>query len=105
MWITTFSFATAEQGTGNISLDASLYTDNNSYWLSNSGQFAIGFYNEGNKLVVGIWYAKIQQKTIIWTTNCDAPLPISNDVKLLLSGDGIRVVLLDYRVVIATSTI
>ncbi|KAM2731357.1 hypothetical protein EV2_035027 [Malus domestica] len=54
MQITTFSFATAEQGTGNISLDASLYTDNNSYWLSNSGQFEFGFYNEGNKLVVRI---------------------------------------------------
>ena len=100
--ITAFSFATGQQETGNISLGSSLNANNKPYWLSNSDQFAFGFHNEGNKLAVGIWYAKIQQKTIVWTANRDSPLPLSNDVKLLLSGEGIRVMSPDNQVVSAT---
>ncbi|KAB2635166.1 G-type lectin S-receptor-like serine/threonine-protein kinase RLK1 [Pyrus ussuriensis x Pyrus communis] len=87
--ITAFSFAIGQQEIGNIRLGVSL-------------NFAFEFYNEGNKLAVGIWYAKIQQKTIVWTANRDASLPLSNDVKLLLSGKGIMVMSPDNQVVLAT---
>ncbi|ONH89928.1 hypothetical protein PRUPE_8G024600 [Prunus persica] len=94
---TIFSiFAAAQPGTSNISLGSSLYP-NNSQWLSNSGQFAFGFYREGNDLAIGIWFEKIQPQTIIWTANRDVKLPSSEDVKLHLSGEGISVILQDKQ--------
>ncbi|BBH08843.1 receptor-like protein kinase 1 [Prunus dulcis] len=86
----------AQPGTSNISLGSSLYP-NNSQWLSNSGQFAFGFYREGNDLAIGIWFEKIQPQTIIWTANRDVKLPSSEDVKLHLSGEGISVILQDKQ--------
>ncbi|PRQ24808.1 putative protein kinase RLK-Pelle-SD-2b family [Rosa chinensis] len=84
--------ATAQQG--NISLGASLYPQNNSYWLSNSGQFAFGFYRQGNDLAVGIWFEKTNPKTIIWTANRDAVKqePLPNDVKLTVSDKGVKLI-------------
>ncbi|CAB4289306.1 unnamed protein product [Prunus armeniaca] len=94
---TIFSiFAAAQPRTSNISLGSSLYP-NNSQWLSNSGQFAFGFYREGNDLAIGIWFEKIQPRTIIWTANRDVKLPRSNDVQLLLSDEGIKVILQDKQ--------
>ncbi|KAL6269155.1 hypothetical protein ACE6H2_026066 [Prunus campanulata] len=94
---TIFSiFAAAQPGTSNISLGSFLYP-NNSHWLSSSGQFAFGFYREGNDLAIGIWFEKIQPRTIIWTANRDVKLPSSEDVKLLLSGEGIIVILQDKQ--------
>ncbi|XP_022753672.1 G-type lectin S-receptor-like serine/threonine-protein kinase LECRK3 [Durio zibethinus] len=66
---------------------SSLSPNNNSYWLSESGQFAFGFYPYGNGFSVGIWFEKIQQKTVVWTANRDGP-PFSKDVTLLLSTEG-----------------
>ncbi|PQQ07589.1 G-type lectin S-receptor-like serine/threonine-protein kinase LECRK1 [Prunus yedoensis var. nudiflora] len=94
---TIFSiFAAAQPGTSNISLGSSLYP-NNSHWLSNSGQFAFGFYREGNNLAIGIWFEKIRPQTIIWTANRDVKLPRSEDVKLNLSDGGISVILQDKQ--------
>ncbi|KAI5312016.1 hypothetical protein L3X38_041189 [Prunus dulcis] len=94
---TIFSiFEAAQPGTSNISLGSSLYP-NNSHWLSNSGQFAFGFYRESNNLAIGIWFKKIQPQTIIWTANRDVKLPSSEDVKLHLSGEGISVILQDKQ--------
>ena len=87
---TEFSISTAQQKTNtHISLGSSLSPNtNNSYWLSNSGQFAFGFYKtRDNGFAVGIWFQKINQKTVIWTANRDDP-PLSNDVTLLLNSDG-----------------
>ncbi|XP_021641210.2 G-type lectin S-receptor-like serine/threonine-protein kinase LECRK3 [Hevea brasiliensis] len=81
-----FSGATAQQRTSNISLGSSL-TPNSSYWSSDSGHFAFGFYPKGDGFAVGIWFAKIQQKTVIWTANRDDP-PLPNDVTLSWSSDG-----------------
>ncbi|KAM5563443.1 G-type lectin S-receptor-like serine/threonine-protein kinase LECRK3 [Rosa sericea] len=84
--------AAAQQG--NISLGASLYPNNNSYWLSNSSQFAFGFYRQGNDLAVGIWFKKTNPKTIIWTANRDAVKqePLPNDVQLTLSDKGVELI-------------
>ncbi|PRQ24799.1 putative protein kinase RLK-Pelle-SD-2b family [Rosa chinensis] len=82
--------AAAQQG--NISLGASLYPNNNSYWLSNSGHFAFGFYRQGNDLAVGIWFEKTNPKTIIWTANGDAVKqePLPNDVQLTVRDSGVE---------------
>ncbi|KAL5560350.1 hypothetical protein UlMin_036561 [Ulmus minor] len=85
-----FSITIAQPRDAKISLDSSLSPGtNNSYWLSSSGQFAFGFYKQGDGFAVGIWFQNIQQKTVIWTANRDDP-PLPNDATLLLSGDGLR---------------
>ncbi|PRQ24797.1 putative non-specific serine/threonine protein kinase [Rosa chinensis] len=84
--------AAAQQG--NISLGASLYPTNNSYWLSNSGQFAFGFYRQGNDSAVGIWFEKTNPKTIIWTANRDAvnQEPLPNDVRLTMRDNRVELI-------------
>ncbi|XWS24986.1 hypothetical protein CRYUN_Cryun27aG0031900 [Craigia yunnanensis] len=79
--------ANAQPRNSSIRPGSSLSPDNNSYWLSESGQFAFGFYPYGNGFSVGIWFEKIQQKTVVWTANRDGP-PFHNDVTLLLSTEG-----------------
>lgn len=101
--------ADAQQGTPNIILGASLYPNNNSHWLSNSGQFAFGFYRQGNDLAVGIWFEKTNPKTIIWTANRDAAEqePLPNDVQLILSALGVRLIFPDknaYPIPISNSS-
>ncbi|KAL5560191.1 hypothetical protein UlMin_036402 [Ulmus minor] len=84
-----FSMTIAQPRDTKISLDSSLSPSrNNSYWLSNSGQFAFGFYNQGNGFAVGIWFQNIQQKTVIWTANRDDP-PLPDDATLFLSDGGL----------------
>lgn len=85
--------AAAQQG--NISLGASLYSNNNSHWLSDSGQFAFGFYSQGNDIHLGIWFEKTNPKTIIWTATRD-PLKqqsIPNDARLIVSVQGLELIL------------
>ncbi|GMN29781.1 hypothetical protein TIFTF001_046377 [Ficus carica] len=86
--ITQFSITTARQNDSLISLGSSLSPDTNkSYWLSNSGQFAFGFYQQGDGFAVGIWFEKMEEKTVVWTAKRDDP-PLPQDTTLLLSGDG-----------------
>ncbi|XP_059671131.1 G-type lectin S-receptor-like serine/threonine-protein kinase LECRK3 [Cornus florida] len=86
--ITEFSLATAQQRNSNISLGSSLSpASSNSFWSSGSGQFAFGFYPNGDGFSIGIWYATIAPKTVIWTANRDDP-PFHRDSKLVLSDDG-----------------
>ncbi|XP_022772357.1 G-type lectin S-receptor-like serine/threonine-protein kinase LECRK1 [Durio zibethinus] len=81
------STANAQPRNSSISPGSSLSPNNNSYWLSESGQFAFGFYPYGNGFSVGIWFENIQQKTVVWTANRDDP-PFPSDVQLLLSTQG-----------------
>ncbi|KAL5560344.1 hypothetical protein UlMin_036555 [Ulmus minor] len=84
-----FSITIAQARDTKISLRTSLSpTTNNSYWLSNSGQFAFGFYKQGNGFAVGIWFQNIQQKTVIWTANRDDP-PLPDDATLFLTANGL----------------
>ncbi|EEF29363.1 hypothetical protein RCOM_1170110 [Ricinus communis] len=71
-----FYGATAQQSASNIEKVSSLITTSNSYWSSDSGHFAFGFYQQGDGFALGIWMPRIQQKTVIWTANLnDPPLP------------------------------
>ncbi|KAF4384163.1 hypothetical protein F8388_001401 [Cannabis sativa] len=86
--ILLFSISTAQHNntTKMISLDSSISpSTNNSYWLSNSGQFAFGFYKQDNGFAIGIWFDKIKEKTVIWTANWDQqqPLPQSKTLALI----------------------
>ncbi|XP_010108662.2 G-type lectin S-receptor-like serine/threonine-protein kinase LECRK3 [Morus notabilis] len=90
--IIQFSTIIAQKNDSSVSLGSSLSPGTNkSYWLSNSGQFAFGFYQQGNGFAVGIWFERTKEKTVVWTANRDdSPLP--RDVILLLSDDGRLVV-------------
>ncbi|KAM6542461.1 hypothetical protein CsatB_006908 [Cannabis sativa] len=83
-----FSISTAQQNntTKMISLDSSISpSTNNSYWLSNSGQFAFGFYKQGNGFAIGIWFDKIKEKTVVWTANRDQQQPLPQSTTLVLN--------------------
>ncbi|XP_043690020.1 G-type lectin S-receptor-like serine/threonine-protein kinase LECRK3 [Telopea speciosissima] len=72
----------------NISLGSSLSpSSTNSSWLSPSGQFAFGFYPQGNSFAIGIWFDQIPEHTVVWTSNRD-DRPSSRDATLLLTTDG-----------------
>ena len=40
-------------------------------WPSPSGQYAFGFYQQGNGFMVGIWLVGIDDNTVVWTANRD----------------------------------
>ncbi|XP_019051391.1 PREDICTED: G-type lectin S-receptor-like serine/threonine-protein kinase LECRK3 [Nelumbo nucifera] len=55
----------------------------NSSWTSPSGDFAFGFYRLSNgNFLVGIWFDKIPEKTLVWSANRDAPVPASSTLRL-----------------------
>ncbi|KAF4384168.1 hypothetical protein F8388_001406 [Cannabis sativa] len=86
--ILLFTISTAQQNntTKMISLNSSISTStNNSYWLSNSGQFAFGFYKQGNGFAIGIWFDKLKEKTVIWTANRDQQQPLPQSTTLALN--------------------
>ncbi|XP_075086234.1 G-type lectin S-receptor-like serine/threonine-protein kinase LECRK3 [Nicotiana tabacum] len=58
-----------------------------SHWLSPSGDFAFGFYSLKTGLfLVGIWFDKIPEHTLIWSANRDDPVHAGSKVILTLSG-------------------
>ncbi|CDP04767.1 unnamed protein product [Coffea canephora] len=83
-----YSGIAAQQSPLNISLGSSLTpTGNSSSWMSPSGIFALGFYQQRNGYAVGIFLAGIPEKTAVWTANRDNPI-FSSNVSLILSTDG-----------------
>ncbi|XP_059318151.1 G-type lectin S-receptor-like serine/threonine-protein kinase LECRK1 [Lycium ferocissimum] len=62
--------------------------NNSSYWLSPSREFAFGFYplSSTGLFLVGIWFDKIPEKTLVWSANRDDPVPARSKVSLTLSG-------------------
>ncbi|WCJ43389.1 G-type lectin S-receptor-like serine/threonine-protein kinase LECRK1 [Euphorbia peplus] len=70
-----------------ISLGSSLNPINNSYWSSDSGNFAFGFYPHADGYSVGIFSPTIQQRTVIWTANRNDP-PVSINATLILDPQG-----------------
>ncbi|KAJ0085638.1 hypothetical protein Patl1_08207 [Pistacia atlantica] len=85
--LSTNFLATNQQGQLNMSLGSSLTPIGNSFWLSPSGLYAFGFYQQGNGFSAGIFVAGIPQKTVVWTANRNNP-PIQGNVTLLLTGGG-----------------
>ncbi|KAJ4952412.1 hypothetical protein NE237_029244 [Protea cynaroides] len=84
----TFHTAIAQHGSANISLGSSLSPTNNPSLFSSSGNFAFGFFLEGNGFLIGIWISKIPEKKVVWTANRDDP-PLSRDATLHLTVDGL----------------
>ncbi|KAF8018604.1 hypothetical protein BT93_H3485 [Corymbia citriodora subsp. variegata] len=78
-----------------IGLGCSLFpTKHPTSWLSPSGHFAFGFYQNGNGFSVGIWMMSEAENTTTWTANRDdqlvsstAILELTPDGKLLLRTD------------------
>jgi hypothetical protein len=70
-----------------INPGSSLTPTTNPSWPSPSGQYAFGFYKQGNGYAVGIFLAGISQKTVVWTANRDNA-PVAADVSLNFTSDG-----------------
>uniref|UniRef100_A0A2N9EW15 non-specific serine/threonine protein kinase n=1 Tax=Fagus sylvatica TaxID=28930 RepID=A0A2N9EW15_FAGSY len=51
------------------------------------GQYAFGFYKQGNGYAVGIFFARISQKIVVWIANRDNA-PVAADVSLNFTSDG-----------------
>ncbi|KAL4603878.1 hypothetical protein ACB092_10G154700 [Castanea dentata] len=79
--------AEAQQGESIVSLGSFLTPETNSSWLSSSGLYAFGFYQQTNGYAIGVFLAGIPEKTVIWTANRDNP-PTLADVALNFTSDG-----------------
>uniref|UniRef100_A0A2N9J9T5 Non-specific serine/threonine protein kinase n=2 Tax=Fagus sylvatica TaxID=28930 RepID=A0A2N9J9T5_FAGSY len=80
--------AEAQQNESIISLGSFLKPTTNSSWLSRSGLYAFGFYQQSNGYAVGVFLAGIPGKTVVWTANRDNP-PVLANVTLNFTSDGI----------------
>ncbi|XP_022751997.1 G-type lectin S-receptor-like serine/threonine-protein kinase LECRK3 [Durio zibethinus] len=89
------STAVAQPKHSNISLGSSLTPTGQSSWLSPSGLYAFGFYQQDKGYAVGIFLAGVPQKTVVWTANRDDP-PVPSSAKLILTTDG-RLILRSTR--------
>ncbi|KAM3687267.1 hypothetical protein ACJW31_10G063500 [Castanea mollissima] len=77
----------AQQGESNVNLGSFLTPTTNSLWLSRSGLYAFGFYQQANGYAVGVFLAGISEKTVVWTANRDNP-PVLADATLNFTTDG-----------------
>ncbi|OMO49707.1 hypothetical protein COLO4_38442 [Corchorus olitorius] len=79
----------------NISSGSSLTAknDDNSSWISPSGDFAFGFQKIGeNGFLLAIWFNKIPEKTIVWSANRNELVQRGSKVELTKNG---QLVLID----------
>ncbi|XVF14955.1 hypothetical protein REPUB_Repub09cG0105900 [Reevesia pubescens] len=81
------STTVAQPRHSNISLGSSLTPTGQSAWLSPSGLYAFGFYQQAKGFAVGIFLDGLPQKTVVWTANRDHP-PVPSTARLLLTADG-----------------
>ncbi|XVF14961.1 hypothetical protein REPUB_Repub09cG0106400 [Reevesia pubescens] len=81
------STALAQPRNSNISLGSSLTPTGHSAWLSPSGLYGFGFYQQAKSFAVGIFLAGLPQKTVVWTANRDHP-HVPRTARLLLTADG-----------------
>ncbi|KAL6343495.1 hypothetical protein AAG906_024860 [Vitis piasezkii] len=80
-------FVCSAQTTSNKNLGSGITAGTDSSWKSPSGHFAFGFYHlDSGCFLVGIWFDKIQEKTLVWSANRDDPARIGSTVNLTLSG-------------------
>ncbi|KAK8525114.1 hypothetical protein V6N13_124537 [Hibiscus sabdariffa] len=85
--LSIISTAVALSRSSNISVGASLTPTGDPVWLSPSGLYAFGFYQQSKGYAIGIFLAGIPQKTVVWTANRDDP-PVPSTASLLLTTDG-----------------
>ena len=81
----------AQQGETIVNLGSFLTPTTNSSWLSRSGLYAFGFYQQANGYAIGVFLAGIPEKTVVWTANRDDP-PVLADATLNFTIDG-RIIL------------
>lgn len=68
-------------------LGSSIVAGTDSSWKSPSGDFAFGFYPlVSSNYLVGIWFDKIPQKTLVWSANRDDPARIGSTINFTLTG-------------------
>ncbi|XP_050222920.1 G-type lectin S-receptor-like serine/threonine-protein kinase LECRK2 [Mercurialis annua] len=71
----------------NISLGSGITAGTNVTWRSISGEFAFGFYPLHNNLyLMGIWFDKIPEKTLIWSANRNSPAEPGSTIRLTFAG-------------------
>ncbi|KAJ8638104.1 hypothetical protein MRB53_012371 [Persea americana] len=91
LFLALLPLSSIAQTSHNISLGTSHSTaDENAPWvLSTNGDFGFGFYRLLNKdlFLLAIWYAKIPQKTVIWSANGDNPVQKGSKVELTIDGE------------------
>ncbi|CAN4114040.1 unnamed protein product [Withania somnifera] len=66
------------QNNGRVAASSSISAaDESTPWLSPSGDFAFGFQKiqEKDQFLLCIWYANIQEKTVVWHANMSDPVP------------------------------
>lgn len=89
----TFHLSFAQVPTS-IQLGSGFTAGSNTTWSSPSGYFAFGFYPLPTGLyLVGIWFDKIQQKTLVWSANRNDPAETGSDIRLTFGGQ----LVLTYR--------
>ncbi|XP_059310643.1 G-type lectin S-receptor-like serine/threonine-protein kinase LECRK1 [Lycium ferocissimum] len=75
------------QNSPNISIGSTFTAGNNCSLLSSCGGFAFGFYPVLDTLfLVGIWFNKIQERTLVWSANRDSPAETGSTISLTNGG-------------------
>ncbi|CAN4092968.1 unnamed protein product [Withania somnifera] len=84
----TFISSFSQETTNIVPLGSNITAGSkSSHWLSSSGDFAFGFYHLSTGLfLVGIWFDKISEKTLVWSANRDDPVRAGSMVNLKLNG-------------------
>lgn len=89
VWSVFFGLAIiVSQTTANrIEIGSSISIGTNSSLKSLSAEFAFGFYPLANGLfLVGIWFDKIPERTLVWSANRDDPAQVRSTIDLKLNG-------------------
>ncbi|KAK9111304.1 hypothetical protein Scep_018823 [Stephania cephalantha] len=64
----------------------------NMSWTSPSGRFAFGFYPQGDGFIVAIWFARIPERTVVWSLIQDdkqrLQLVVTRNATLVLNKEG-----------------
>ncbi|KAL3747787.1 hypothetical protein ACJRO7_016577 [Eucalyptus globulus] len=86
--LVTLPLSAKAQTNGNLTLGSSLTADDqNSSWLSPSGEFTFGFRKMGQGAhLLAIWFEKIEDKTIVWSANGDNLAPEGSKIQLTTDG-------------------
>ncbi|KAM7274247.1 hypothetical protein ACFE04_028911 [Oxalis oulophora] len=83
------SFFAKAQTHKNITLGSSLsaHHNDNSSWVSPSGEFAFGFQQiENDGFLLAIWFNNISEKTVVWSANRDDLVRKGSKLDLTLNG-------------------
>jgi hypothetical protein len=87
LFLLAFFTAEAQQNESIVNQGSFLTPTTKSSWLSRSGLYAFGFYQQSNGYAVGVFLAGIPEKTVVWTANRDDP-PVLADATLNFTSDG-----------------